>query len=119
MAERLGTAVLELRTDSKQYNLDVRKARGQAQQLDASFQRTGRSLKRVGMGVAKVAKGLAVGLGAALAASTVKTLKFTAALEKQAVSFEVMLGSAERARALMDDLKRFSTSTPFQLADIN
>ena len=46
-------------------------------------------------------------------------IRYAAALEKQAVAFEVLLGSQAKSAALMEDIRKFATSTPFRMADIN
>ena len=45
-------------------------------------------------------------------------IKYAANLEKQTVAFEVLLGSAGKARELMSDLKELGASTPLQLAGL-
>lgn len=57
---------------------------------------------------------IAAGIGKAASAS----IQFAAALEKQQVAFEVLLGSADKATRLFDEIKDFSAATPFQLPDL-
>ena len=58
MAERLGDAVLELRTDDRSYEAGIKRAETGAQRLDRRFRALSRSAGRVG-------RRLAIGLGAA------------------------------------------------------
>ena len=77
---------------------------------------------------AGMAKAL-VGIGGVTAALTLTKrlvvdnisagIRYAAALEKQAVAFEVLLGSQAKSAALMEDIRKFATSTPFRMADIN
>lgn len=39
-------------------------------------------------------------------------------LEQQTVAFETMLGSAEKAKSLLEDLSRFASTTPFEIQGI-
>lgn len=52
-----------------------------------------------------------LGIGAA-------ALKSASAMEDQLTSFEVMLGSAEKAKALLADLRDLAAHTPFELTDL-
>jgi len=63
-------------------------------------------------------KKAAMATGAALLAIGTLAVKGAADMEMMTTQFEVMLGSAEKANALMDDLKKFSASTPFSLSDL-
>ena len=48
----------------------------------------------------------------------VAAVQVAADMETAAVSFEVLLGSAEKATALFDEILEFSASTPFQLPEL-
>lgn len=64
---------------------------------------------------------MAVGWTAAFAGITTavsKSIQEFAKFEQAEVWFESMLGSAEAATNMMEDLKTFSAETPFQFADI-
>lgn len=45
-------------------------------------------------------------------------IRYAAALETQAVAFEVLLGSAGKATVLMKEIQEFAASTPFQLPEL-
>ena len=45
-------------------------------------------------------------------------IKYNASMEQYYASFETLLGSGERATALMEDLKKYAAATPFEMTDI-
>jgi tape measure domain-containing protein len=67
---------------------------------------------------AKAAKWAVAGIAVGIAAIGVASVKAAAEMESMTTQFEVMLGSAEKANALMEKLKKFSAATPFQLPDL-
>jgi phage tail tape-measure protein len=64
----------------------------------------------------KLMSGLAIGAGIANVAKSVVTLG--ANLEQAQISFEVMLGSAEKANYLLKELTDFAAKTPFELVGL-
>lgn len=64
------------------------------------------------------AKKIALGVVAAVTAIGIAAVKAASDMEDLTAGFEVMLGSAEKAADLMEDLKEFSATTPFQLQDL-
>lgn len=62
----------------------------------------------VAVGAVSTAIGSLVGYGA----------KFNAEIEQYRTSFEVMTGSAEEAKKLVEDLKTMGAETPFELSDL-
>jgi phage tail tape-measure protein len=75
----------------------------------------GKSLKSFGQSVNNVGKKMSLFVTGPLVAMGAIALKNAADFEKQQVAFETMLGSAEKASALLKDLVAFSAKTPFQL----
>ena len=71
--------------------------------------------------VSKIGKGLAVGAGAvatALGVMGIKALKAAGELEKQATALEVLTGSAESAKDLLEEINAVAIATPFEQKDI-
>ena len=61
----------------------------------------------------------AIGLVAlAISKLTIESVKAAAKLEQYALSFEIMTGSASKARRLLDDLFDFAAKTPFEIDGI-
>lgn len=67
--------------------------------------------------MAQLASQALAGLG--LAATGVGVLKAAANYETAATAMEVMLGSAEKAKAMLTDLNKFSLETPFTPTQVN
>lgn len=62
--------------------------------------------------------GLAIdGISKAMGAITMP-LSLSAEMEQTAVSFKVLLGSAQEAQTVMGDLKKFAASTPFEFPEL-
>ena len=66
----------------------------------------------------KALKNIALGAGAAVIAIGVAAIKAASDMEMLTTQFEVMLGSGDKAVAMMDELKVFSAATPFALKDL-
>ncbi len=58
------------------------------------------------------------GIITAIGAIGIASIKAASDMEMLTTQFEVMLGSAEKANALMEELKTFAATTPFQLQDV-
>lgn len=63
-------------------------------------------------------KGFLIGAVAAVAGIGVTAVKAAADMEMLTTQFEVMLGSTEKANAMMSELKTFAATTPFALKDL-
>jgi tape measure domain-containing protein len=76
---------------------------------------------RIG-GMSKYAKAAAVGVGLALGTGALAIGKWglgiASANEQAQISFETMLGSAEKASTFLDDLKDFAAKTPFEFPEL-
>lgn len=64
-------------------------------------------------------KNLALGAVAAIGAIGLAAIAAASDMEMLETQFEVMLGSAEKASAMMDELKDFAAATPFALEDLS
>lgn len=69
--------------------------------------------KMMGTGTA-----LSLGVTAPIVGMAGAAIKAAAEQEQLQIAFETMLGSAERATALMDDINEFSAATPFQSMEV-
>lgn len=73
---------------------------------------------KIALGAGKV---IAAGIGATATAFTAlgaSAVKYNAEMEQYNTSFEVMLGSEEKALALVADLKEKAAKTPFEMSDL-
>lgn len=97
----LGDIVIKLSMNTSQFSGSAASARGHLAQIQT----------------ATIA--VSATLAAAAAAAVGYGLKLAADAEQTAVSFEVMLGSAERARDMLGQLKTYADKSPFSGADTN
>lgn len=67
---------------------------------------------------ANAAKIAVIALGAATAAAGVSAVKSAADFEQNRVAFQVMLGSADKAQQLMEQMAQFAKTTPFTLPEV-
>lgn len=102
MANSIAKLAILLTTDAS----GVSKGFAQAEQSVQSF--SGQ--------IASIASQLAVLAGGSAAISW--GVKLAAEAETAKVGFEVMLGSADKAAKMLDDIKKFAASTPFGGADL-
>lgn len=76
---------------------------------------------RIG-GVSKYAKAAALGVGVALGAGALGIGKWGMSLasanEQAQISFETMLGSAQKAGTFLNDLRDFAATTPFEFPEL-
>lgn len=75
-------------------------------------------LVKFGAGLQDIGKNLSVGLSAPLLLAATGAVKLAGDMEKASVNFEVMLGSATKAREVLGDLKKFADSTPFEFPEV-
>lgn len=93
MAERLGEAVLELRTDDSRYLTGVRTARGHAERLERSLVRVSRAADAFGQRLTRIGRSMALAITAPLTAvGTVAVRAFD-----QQIQAERRLAAAIRA----------------------
>lgn len=87
--------------------------------LDSSGVSTGLSSIETGLGkIASVAKVAFLAIGTAMGTATVAGIHYNAQMEQYQTSFEVMLGSAQKASDLMAQLKELGANTPFETKDL-
>lgn len=111
MQNSLGDLAAKLTLDNKQYMT----ALGTANTGTTNF------TTKVGSATASLAKfavTAATAAAGALTAIGTVVVKNTSELEQNKVSFEAMLGSAEKATQLLGDLAKFAKETPFELGDL-
>ena len=115
MPEKLGDAVLVLKTTLDGYLAEMKKAKGAAQNLDKGFTKISKNLQSFGRDMTRVGKKLTMFVTLPLAALGGIALKNAADFEKQTVAFEVMLGDIGKAHTLLQEIEDFAAMTPFQL----
>ena len=97
-----------LQADTGKFSQGMRKAQGDLKSFSAVIRQSSDNVSRL--------KQLLLGGGAAAGAGF--AVRQAADAEKAAVSFKVLLGSAEDAKTVLGDLASFAASTPFELAEL-
>lgn len=78
----------------------------------------GKAITAVGASIASMGAKLTTVLGGGLGGIAGFGLKIAADAEKAEIAFGTMLGSAEKAKTVLADLKKFAASTPFEMPEI-
>ena len=94
---------------------DVKNA---AKKFNEGLGATLKKVKKFGKAVSDIGAGLTARLTAPLLALGGVALKQSANLEGLGVSFDVLIGDAEKAKRTFDDLVQFTATTPFQLDNV-
>ncbi|MBC9786702.1 tape measure protein [Heliobacterium chlorum] len=111
----LSSVLVKFTADISDFNTKIQSAMGQAQKTGKQMQKEGFTMG----GAFTSLKNMALpALGAIMTAlgglSLGKGLSFNADMEQAAISFETLLGSAEKAQAMIKDVQQFGASTPFE-----
>lgn len=61
---------------------------------------------------------LVAGASAALSAGAIAGVRYNAQMEQYITSFGTMLGGADKAQAMISEIKKFASETPFELPDL-
>ena len=111
--------------NAREYGRAIGTAEVSSQRFQGSVKTTGTHLDGLSGKLASVASMLrgiavtgAVALGSAAAAAGAFGIKMAAANETAAVSFELMLGSAEKAQEFLGQLLKFAAATPFEMPQL-
>lgn len=87
--------------------------------LDKSIDSSQKKFKAFGDKALQVGKKLSTYVTLPILAIGAAALKSAADMETQQAAFETLLGSADRAKILLEDLTEFSAKTPFQLTQLS
>lgn len=82
--------------------------------ISSAFQ----NLQATGAKLAGLGAALTASVSAPLIAAVKEGIMFDSAMEQAQSNFTTMLGSAERAKTMVADLKKFADSTPFEMTDL-
>lgn len=108
----LGQAEVKLGLDASSYKKGIADAKSQMGNFENSIGSVKNALIGIGAGFS------AAIIVQKLASITKASIDSAAAFEQYRVSFEVMLGSAEKAKALLSDIEKFAAATPFEMPDL-
>jgi len=107
----LGDLVVRIVGDTKDFVHKVDQAGRKMSQFD-------RDMARIATNMVRVGKVLTLGVTLPILGIAAAAIKSAADLELQQAAFETMLGSAEKAKVLLQDLTDLAAKTPFQLPDL-
>jgi tape measure domain-containing protein len=111
MALNLGNLIVNLSVNSAKMNRGLTVAEKRLQKFDEKITRIGQGMKNLGFQMTAFVSLPILGIG-------ISAVKSAAQMETLVVQFETLLGSQARAIQLMDDLKKFSAETPFQIQGV-
>jgi hypothetical protein len=110
---------VKIRADASHFKKTIAGVEVQASGLTGVMGSLGQAIGKVGFaGALAAAATAAVALGAGLAFIKDSSGK-AAGIEALTMQFETLLGSAERARERMEEIKVFAASTPFEIANLS
>jgi tape measure domain-containing protein len=105
---------LQLALDKKAHEERIRAERDAASAIFTERQRLAAGLLEAGRGMQQAGMLLSIGVTAPIVALGTAALKSSANIEVAQMSLTRMLGSANAAGILMEDIKKFTLSTPFE-----
>lgn len=114
-ADRMGDQVAGAGRQSESASGRLGAAGRNAESAGGSFGRLGSMAATAARTVASVGIAAVAGFGMAAGAAAGFGIKTAAANETASISFEVLLGSVEKAQQFMGRLKEFAAATPFDL----
>ena len=110
---------VKIRADASHFKKTIAGIEVQASGLAGVIAKLGGAVGSVGLGAALAAAAAgAVALGAGLAFIKDASGK-AAGIESLTMQFETLLGSADKAKERMAEIKRFAASTPFEVANLS
>lgn len=110
---------VKIRADASHFKKTIAGVEVQASGLTGVMGKLGSAIGTAGLGAALAAATAgAIALGAGLAFIKDASGK-AAGIESLTMQFETLLGSAEKAKARMEEIKKFAASTPFEVANLS
>ena len=91
---------------------------GDTTQLRSSFDQAAGIVQRTGQTMAGVGAMLSGTVTTSIMGLGMTAIKVASDQEQLQIAFTTMLGSADKAKALMEDLAQFSAATPFELPEV-
>jgi tape measure domain-containing protein len=125
MSNKVGEVYIEIGAIMGAFEEALVKARLKASQLDSQFQNASNNISKNSLITADRVKSMAstfakvaAGIGAAFVGIVGMSVKSSAAMEQAAISFEVLLGSGEKAQTMLKEIADFAEKTPFEFPDL-
>jgi tape measure domain-containing protein len=110
----LSEVMVKLKADLGGLKTGLDQASGMLQNFGGVVNNTSKGFKAVGIAGAV----MGTSIGAALTAAAGFGIKFNAEMETAQMSFETLLGSADKAKGMISNLQAFAANTPFEFPGI-
>ncbi len=104
--------------DTGKMDSDIGKAEGKLSSLKGVFGKVGSAGVTALKGIGTAFVGLTAAAGAGVAAVSKMGIEYNAQMQVFQTSFSTMLGDAQKAQALTDDLKEMAANTPLAMNDL-
>ncbi len=117
----LADLLVRVGIDSSGWAKDLKGLSDDMKSFDKELKSVERSLagfEKVGARLSEVGAGLTAGLTLPLAGVAVAGTTIAAKLEQVDIAFRNLLGSGEKAKSMLEALKAFAASTPFEFPDL-
>jgi len=112
MADKVGSVYIEIQAKMGTLEKDLKTLETRMQGVDNKAKQTSSAFVSMGKVIASAGiTGAVIGLGKA-------ALSAAAQMEQNRVAFTTMLGSADKANKLLQEMTAFAASTPFELPEI-
>lgn len=112
MAEKVGSVYIDISAKMGSLEADLKALEAKLKGVDDKGKQTGSSLMSMGKMIA------GAGITGAVIALGTAALKASAQMEQNRVAFTTMLGSADKAKKLLEEMTVFAANTPFELPQI-
>lgn len=117
-ATKMGAEIRAAGVRAREAGANMATSAGHAGRLSGALESVQGSAASMGHAIMTAAALTVSALGAATLGVVGFGIKSAAAMETSAVSFTLMLGSAQKAKAFLKQLQQFAVVTPFELADL-
>lgn len=107
-----------LTLQAESYNNALRNAQRETREFERMIRPTMKTVEDLGKTMRTVGIGLTASLTAPILAVAGLGIQFNAMQEQAQIAFTTMLGSGQKARAFLEELKEFAAKTPFEFPDL-
>ena len=118
MAEKVGEVYLEIGAIMGAFETALVSAKKKALELEQQFKKTSSNITKVAESMNAAGKKMSTFITLPILGIAAASLKSAASMEQAAISFEVLLGSAGKAQAMLKEIEAFANTTPFAFPDL-
>ena len=107
-----------IRSVATKFTADISDFERKLNTMSRNFQKTASNLQKTSSTLNSLGTSMSTAITAPLVAAGALGFKFNSAMEQATVNFTTMLGSAEKAKTMVADLKQFADTTPFEMTGL-